>query len=454
MRFVYIVIAYLLAPVLCAIMLWRGLRDRSYWRDFSQRFGFGPLLATPGIWVHAVSVGEVQAAAPLVQALRTRHPATPIVLTTVTPTGAARARAFFKQTVEVRFMPYDLPGSVRRFFDRVRPRLAIVFETELWPNLYHECGRRRVPLVLASARISPRSVGRYRWLVSLFRETLSHGVVIAAQGAGDAERFESIGASPDRTHVIGNVKFDFTAPAETAARGRAIRARHAASRPVWVAGSTHEREEAILLEAHRLLRATVPDALLIMVPRHPNRFADVAEWLTRNGVWFARRSHDVPCAADTEVLLVDTLGELLDFYAAGDVAFVGGSLVPVGGHNLLEPAVLGRPILTGPYNFNGEDIARLLIERGAARVVTDARDLAEALASLLASPGERERIGGIGRAAVEENRGALARLLELIEPLLAGPTAAAAASAAAAAAEEEPVRRGAPPAERSPRATD
>lgn len=449
MRFLYIVIAYLLAPALCVLMLWRGLRDRSYWRDFSQRFGYGAHLATPGIWVHAVSVGEVQAAAPLVQALRTRHPAIPIVLTTVTPTGAARARGLFRQTVDVRFMPYDLPGSVRRFFDRVRPRLAIVFETELWPNLYHECGRRRVPLVLASARISPRSVGRYRWLVSLFRETLSHGVVIAAQGAGDAERFESIGAAPERTHVIGNVKFDFAAPAETTERGRMIRRRHGASRPVWVAGSTHEREEAILLDAHRRLRKTYPDALLIMVPRHPNRFAEVAEWLTRIGVSIARRSQAVPAGAETEVLLVDTLGELLDFYAAGDVAFVGGSLVPIGGHNLLEPAVLGRPILTGPYNFNGEDIARLLIERGAARVVADAGALAEGLAALLASRAERERIGAIGRAAVEENRGALARLLDLIEPLLAGAIGAGAVSPPA----EGSLRRAAP-VERSPRATD
>jgi 3-deoxy-D-manno-octulosonic-acid transferase len=448
-RFVYIAIAYLLAPVLCAIMLWRGLRDRSYWRNFAQRFGFGPSLATPGIWVHAVSVGEVQAAAPVVQALRARHPAIPIVLTTVTPTGAARARGLFQQTVDVRFMPYDLPGSVRRFFDRVRPRLAIVFETELWPNLYHECGRRRVPLVLASARISPRSVGRYRWLVSLFRETLSHGVVIAAQGTGDAERFKSIGAAPERTHVIGNVKFDFAAPVETAERGRAIRARHAQSRPVWVAGSTHEREEAVLLDAHRMLRSSHPDALLIMVPRHPNRFADVAEWLTRSGVWFVRRSQGETCNPDSEVLLVDTLGELLDFYAASDVAFVGGSLVPIGGHNLLEPAVLGRPILTGPHNFNGEDIARLLIERGAARVVTDARELSEGLASLLASPVERERIGGIGRAAVEENRGALAKLLDLLEPLLAGTTGGAAASAAGELRPREASRP-----ERSPPATD
>ncbi|MGH8284665.1 MAG: lipid IV(A) 3-deoxy-D-manno-octulosonic acid transferase, partial [Steroidobacteraceae bacterium] len=426
-----------------AVMLWRGLRDRSYWRNFRQRFGFGERAASRSIWVHAVSVGEVQASAPLVQALRARYPTVPIVVTTVTPTGVERARGLFKESVDVRFVPLDLPGSVGRFFDRVQPRLAIVFETELWPTLFHECGRRAVPLVLASARISPRSVRRYRWLVSLFRETLSHGIVIAAQSEEDAARFRSIGANPQRTHVIGNVKFDFAVPAETLSRGEAIRIRHAAERSVWVAGSTHEREEAVVLDAHGLLRRSHPDALLMLVPRHPNRFAEVASWLQRNGVWFARRSQGNACTPETEVLLVDTLGELLDFYASCDVAFVGGSLVPIGGHNLLEPASLGRPILTGSHNFNGEDIARLLIERGAAHVVGDAPALAKALGSLFAEPAERARIGALGRAAVEENRGALARLLALVDPLLAeaGARVGQAPTASAREAQSPPATR-------------
>src|SRR5262245_9573188 len=202
MRFVYIVLAYLLVPIAFGMVVWRGFRDRDYWRNLRQRFGFGPPAAGPrSIWVHAVSVGEVQASAALVRALRARYAHVPLVLTTVTPTGEQRARALFGTDVDVRYVPYDLPGCVRRFFDRVRPQLAVILETELWPNLYHECGQRGVPLVLASARISPRSLGRYRLLVSLFRETLSHGIVIAAQGASDARRFESIGANPSRTHV-------------------------------------------------------------------------------------------------------------------------------------------------------------------------------------------------------------------------------------------------------------
>ena len=420
MRFLYILAVYLAAPIVSVLMLCRGLKDRSYWRNFAERFGFGARLDTPVVWIHAVSVGEVQAAAPLVSSLRQHFPDIPLLVTTLTPTGAARARALFKEGVRVRYIPFDLPGAVKRFFNRVRPRLAVIFETELWPNLYHECGRRRVPLVLASARISVRSAGRYRKLGTLFRDALSQGVVIAAQASGDAERFREIGAVAENTHVTGNLKFDFAVPPNTVVHGQALRERYAKGRAVWVAGSTHRGEEEAALEAHKFVRTVHPDALLIIVPRHPQRFNDVAGVIERSGVSFQRRSHEKPedRPAIAPVLLVDTLGELLDFYAAADVAFVGGSLVPIGGHNLLEPAALGLPILTGPHNFNSEDIARLLIARGAAEVVADARVLGERVAALLSNPGERARIGTEGRASVDSNRGALAKLLGLINPLL------------------------------------
>lgn len=419
MRFVYVVLAYLLVPVAFGMVLWRGLRDRDYWRDLGQRFGFGyPPERVPSIWVHAVSVGEVQASAALVRALRARYPRTPLVLTTVTPTGAQRACALFGEDVHVRYVPYDLPGCVRRFFDRVRPLLAVILETEIWPNLYHQCGRRGVPLVLASARISPRSVGRYRLLVRLFRETLSHGIVIAAQSASDAERFKSIGANPARTHVTGNIKFDFEIPEALVAQGKELRARHAGSRPIWIAGSTHEGEEEIVLDAHAEVRREQGNALLVLVPRHPNRFEAVAALLRKRGTSFVTRSRRQPAHEGTEVLLVDTLGELLTFYAASDVAFVAGSLVPIGGHNLLEPAALRLPIVIGPYNFNSEDIAQLLIEVGAASVVTDRRELAAEVLRLLKDAPAREEMGGAGRRALDENRGALQRLLALIDPLV------------------------------------
>jgi 3-deoxy-D-manno-octulosonic-acid transferase len=421
LRYLYSLLTYLAAPLFSVVLLSRGLRDRSYWHNFRERFGFGPRLDTPCIWVHAVSVGEVQASAALVNTLSERYPDIPLVVTTFTPTGAGRARALFKDRAQVRYLPYDQPGAVRRFFSRIRPRIAVICETELWPNLYHECGRQRVPLVLASARLSARSVSRYRRLGALFRETLAHGVVVAAQGEADANRFRSLGSDPGNTYVTGNLKFDFSLPADIAERGHSLRQYYAAGRPMWVAGSTHGgAEEEALLEAHKIVRSRHPGALLVMAPRHPNRFGEVAAQLVSRGVRFARRSQ-VPAAGavgEAEILLLDTLGELLDFYAAGDVAFVGGSLVPIGGHNLLEPAALGLPIVTGPNNSNSAEVARLLIARGAVEVVQGPQDLADKVATLLADPDARARIGAEGRAFVEANKGALMKLLALIVPLI------------------------------------
>jgi 3-deoxy-D-manno-octulosonic-acid transferase len=419
LRFLYICIAYLISPLWIGALALRGFRDRSHWQGFSQRFGFGPTVKDQrSIWVHAVSVGEVQAAVPLVEALLKRFPTLPLVLTTVTPTGRARAKAMFGARVDVRYVPIDLPGSVRRFFHRVQPQVAIILETEIWPNLYHRCGRLGVPLVLASARISPRSVESYRRLVGLFRETLSHGIFIAAQSSEDAERFVSIGANPSRTHVVGNIKFDFGYPPDMEARGHDLRRLLGVHRPVWVAGSTHAKEEDELLTAHRLIRERFSNALLVLVPRHPPRFAEVAAALRSQEIPFVTRTSGAAVPSATQVFLVDTLGELAPFYAAGDVAFVGGSLVPIGGHNLLEPAALRQPIVAGPHNFNSADIAKMLVERGAARIVQDAATLAALVGDLLADPTARTTMGASGRKAVDDNRGAVARLMQFLEPLL------------------------------------
>jgi 3-deoxy-D-manno-octulosonic-acid transferase len=422
MRYLYTLAGYLLlAPIFCAVLWFRSLRDARYRQRFSQRFGNGETMAEPSIWVHAVSVGEVNAAAVLVRTLYDRYPGIPLVVTTLSPTGDERARALLGDRANIRYLPLDLPGSVSRFFDRVKPRIAVIFETELWPNLYHECGRRRVPLVLASARLSPRNMSRYRRFISLFREVLSNRVTVAAQGEGDAERFRSLGADPERTHVTGNLKFDFAVPANVKTKGAELRQLYAADRPVWVAGSTHAGEEAQVLEAHREVRKTHPGAILALVPRHPQRFSEVASWLEKQNVRFIRHSQPSARTRDLEVVLVDTLGELLDFYAMGDVAFVGGTLVEVGGHNLLEPAALGLPVLAGPHNFNGADIAKILVERGAVFIVNDARELAAKVSVLLSNPEDRARIGTLGRECVEDNRGALNKLLSLIDPLLEGP---------------------------------
>jgi 3-deoxy-D-manno-octulosonic-acid transferase len=292
-------------------------------------------------------------------------------------------------------------------------------ETELWPNLLNECRLRGVPVILASARLTARSVSQYRRPGALFRDAVATITLVAAQSAEDAERFIAIGADSTRTHVVGNVKFDMPAGASIIEQGRQLRLRFFGGRPVWIAGSTHGGEEEQVLDAHLAVQAEMPNVLLMLVPRHPQRFESVANLLNRRGIRFDRRSAAQAVRPDAQVLLVDTVGELAALYAAADAAFVGGSLVPVGGHNLLEPAALGVPVITGPFNANSKEIARLLVERGGAVEVADAPALAEAVRRFFADREMRQRAGERGREFVDEHRGSVARLLDLIEPLLA-----------------------------------
>lgn len=420
MRFAYAVLTYLLLPVYACYWLFRGFGNRTYWDRLGQRFGFEyPSLPNGCIWIHAVSVGEVQAAVPLVRSLQERFPKQQILITTVTPTGAARVRMNFGQGVAHCYIPFETPNAVTNFFVALRPVLALVMETEIWPNLYHECGRRKVPLILVSARISPKSVKSYRRFLPLFRETLSHGIVIAAQSQDDADRFLSLGAAPERTWVTGNIKFDFEIPVNLQMRGADFRRNNFENRLVWVAASTHEKEEEQVLYAHKKVLDRFPDALLVLVPRHPERFASVRSLLHRRGYSFISRTDNLPCTSDIQVFLGDTMGELPLFYAASDVAFVGGTLVEVGGHNLLEPAALARPVVVGPHLFNTRDIADKFEKVGASVLVNNAGQLGTAVADLFDDPATAKDIGKRGRDIVEQNRGALDRLLELLKPLLA-----------------------------------
>ncbi len=416
MRSFYNLLVRFAAPLAFGVVLLRGLRDRGYWQGLRERFGFGPRPdGARSIWLHAVSLGEVSAAAPIVNGLLAAYPGIPVVVTTSTPTGRARALALFGARVIVRFLPYDLPRAVARFLDGCAPVQAIIMETELWPNLYRECARRGLPLVVASARLSEKSVSRYRRFGDLFSGLFTPNVRIAAQTSADAERFEAIGADPARIDVIGNVKFDIEIPANVIEQGLALRQRIIGVRPVWAAGSTHEGEDEQVLEAHAAVCVKIPLALLILAPRHPQRFDAVAALLERGGWRYVRRSAGVPVGSDVKVLLLDSVGELLAFYGAADVAFVGGSLVEIGGHNLLEPAALKLPVLTGPSDFNAKEIAAMLVQTGAARRVTGAAELGKAVSELLADSRERQRIGAIARRAVEINRGSAQRLLKLVD---------------------------------------
>jgi len=422
MRAFYTWLLRLLLPFILLRLAWRGLRNPGYWHRIPERFGF---IETPNetklIWIHAVSVGEARAAAPIVKALAEHYPHHSVLITTMTPTGSATVRTLFGDRVLHCYVPYDYPLAVRRFLDRARPQLALVMETEMWPNLFHACQARGLPLIMANVRMSERSMRGYLRVAGLARATLAQVTSIAAQSQADAERMVRIGADPARVHVTGSIKFELSVSGSTLERADVLRGEWGRGRPVWIAASTHEGEDEAVLVAQRELRKRdrLADALLVLVPRHPERFAQVAKLAERLGFTIARRSqHAAPLDRSVEVLIGDTMGELQLFLAACDAAFIGGSLVPVGGHNTLEASVVGKPVVFGPHMFNFSEIAAMTLERGAGVQIHSAAELAPAMSDLLGSANRRDGLGDAGRRMVEENRGALARTLALIEQVL------------------------------------
>ena len=413
----YSALLWLLVPITLYHLVWRGLRQREYLLRWSERYAqldSLPEIAPGAVWVHAVSVGEVNAAIPLVNALRKRYPQRPLLITTITPTGSARVRALWGDDVHHVYLPYDLHGMVRRFLERVQPAMAVVIETELWPNLFVACARSDVPVVIANARLSERSLRGYRWMGPLIRLALSGVRLIAAQSESDAARFRVLAGDHVHINVTGNLKFD--QPLPQASREEALTWRkQCGNRPVWVAASTHGDEEAAVLEAHFRLRERYPSALLLWAPRHPERFGAVAERVVAAGLQLRKRSNERGPDARCDVFLIDSLGELPGFLAAGDIAFVGGSLSDVGGHNLLEPAALGLPVLSGPHTFNFAEIAGLLKDVGALETVMDATELAAALIWLIQHPDQARIRGRAGRQRIDRERGALERTLTLID---------------------------------------
>ncbi|WP_460160281.1 lipid IV(A) 3-deoxy-D-manno-octulosonic acid transferase [Pseudomonas sp. S2_B10] len=421
-RTLYTALFYLGLP-LVAIRLWlRARKAPAYAKRIGERFTYGmPTLQPGGIWVHAVSVGESIAAAPMIRALLERYPTLPITVTCMTPTGSERIQALFANEARIQhcYLPYDLPCAAARFLDRVQPRLAVIMETELWPNHIHQCAKRGIPVALANGRLSQRSAKGYGRFSKLTAPMLAEMSLLAVQTAAEAQRFRDLGARPETVEVTGSIKFDLTIDPQLLQRAAELRSRwQAQDRPVWIAASTHEGEDEVVLDAHRRLLGSHPDALLILVPRHPERFNSVFDLCQREGFATVRRSTGANVDAQTSVLLGDTMGELLFLYALADSAFVGGSLVPNGGHNLLEPAALAKPVLSGPHLFNFLDIAAQLREAGALAEVDDAEGLAIEVQRLFELPRDAQRMAEAGLAVMRRNQGALQRLLDGLARLI------------------------------------
>ena len=417
LRILYTTLFFIGLPLIILRLIWRGFRAPAYWRRWSERFGSSPILSEliPVIWVHAVSVGEVEASRPIIKALQAEYPEYKILLTTMTPTGSERVKLLFADTVEHCYLPYDLPFAIRRFLKRTHPKFGIIMETEIWPNLLLQCQKTNIALVLANARMSERSAKGYARFPKFIKTILRSVQLIAAQGQDDRQRFQQLGADIKKIHAIGNLKYEISLPASLTEQAAAMRDIWDINRPVWVAASTHDGEEEIILNASRQVRSLFPNLLLILVPRHPERFDRVTALTQRAGFKTLRRSEHRPCSSDIEILVVDTMGELPLFYAACDVAFVGGSLVPHGGHNLLEPAALGRAVITGPHYFNFNEITKQFLQADAAIQVTDTTELAKTVIELLQNSQQRAQMGEAGLRLIANSQGASTRLVNLIK---------------------------------------
>jgi len=419
MRFLYSTLISLSTPLVLSYFAIRGLRDRDYLGRWNERFGFiADDHPKGGILVHAASVGEFNAANPLIKRLLKTFPDIPLTVTTLTPTGSERVSRVLGDKVFHSYIPIDTPGAVRRFLKRLQPRLIIVMETEIWPNLYLQSQAQDIPLLMANARLSKRSVKRFQRMPGFVADVLQTVNWIGAQSKADAERLIYCGAKPQHVDMTGNIKFDLAVPASLEERAEALRLRWGRQRPVLVAGSTHEADENVILPAFVSLLSTLPDALLILVPRYPERFTRATQLARAAGLQTELRSQGEACSKQAQCFVIDSIGELMSYYACADLAFVGGSFGDQGGHNPLEPAALGKPVLLGPNMENAKEIAAQLLQDNAARRVNNQSTVQEAAQEILSDGVLRDRMGQAGRELIEKNKGALDLTLKALTKLL------------------------------------
>ena len=410
-RLVYTSLLYALLPRALLHLWWRARRQPAYLEHVAERFGrYAVRVERPLIWVHAVSVGETRAAEPLIIALQRKYPQHRILLTHMTPTGRETGAALFGDGVERCYLPYDFPFAVERFLEHFKPVCGILLETEIWPNLIHACHARGVPIYLINARLSEKSLRRYAWFSTFAAACLTELSGIAAQSIADADHLHALGALV--VAVTGNLKFDITPDAALVAQGTAWRSQWGGERPVLLCASTREGEETLLLQALRGI--DIPGLLILIVPRHPQRFDEVAALIEREGITCQRRSANQPVAAGTRIVLGDSMGEMFAYYAASDVAIIGGSLLPFGAQNLIEACAVGRPVIVGPHAYNFAEAAQLAIDAGAAIRVEDAGSAIAAARGLLLDSARASRMGEAGLAFTRDHRGATARAVALL----------------------------------------
>lgn len=420
LRYLYSFLMYLVVPFALLRLLWRSRKTTAYRKRWPERFAsFNvPNKFKNGLWIHAVSVGEVMAAVPLIRELKICHPDLSITVTTMTITGSERVTTLLRDSVFHVYIPYDLPCSMQRFLNKVSPRLMIIMETEIWPNTLYYAHKKNIPIFLANARLSERSAKGYLHFRMFIKRIFQCFTLIAAQAEADADRFHRLGVDEERIKIVGSIKFDIKQPASIFEASELLRQKLGASRPVWIAASTRDDEEEIILRAFDLVKKQIPDCLLLLVPRHPERVDRVIHMCEQHHFKYVTRSSNKNCDESVDIFMGDTMGEMMLFYGASDVAFVGGSLKPLGGQNMLEPASFGLPIITGPHLFNFAQARRLLEEANAISIVNNEKELAEKVMMFLSDVEARQQFGQAAKAVVESNRGALEKHLKLIDSLL------------------------------------
>jgi len=415
MRLFYTLLFYLLTPLILLRLFWRGFKAPEYRRRWLERLAvYKTRYASNVIWIHAVSVGEAEAVFPLVKRLQQQFPLDNFLITTTTPTGSARVQAVLADTVEHVYLPYDLPNVINRFLAVFKPKCAIVMEKEIWPNLYAGCAKNNIPLMIINARLSANSAKGYKKIPALVRPALDAVTWVATQTAEDKQRFIEIGSKAESTRVTGNLKFDLFVEEEIVQQAQKITKSLFANRFVWLIASTHEREEAIFFDLYPQLKKQIPELLLMVVPRHPERFEAVTQLAQRMQLKTSQRSLQQLCTEKTDVYIADTMGELKLLYGTADVCFVGGSMVPVGGHNILEPAAMGTPIMFGPYMVNFKEIAKNVLDLQAAIQCEDKQALIEIITHLYSDADYRADLAEKAKQFVNKNQGATEATAKLI----------------------------------------